>query len=355
VSLPVGPGTRNSTSWLGAGAILAIAAHASTSAQESVSLEKVVVTGSHIPQIDGETALPVQIITREEIERSGVTTAAQLLERVPANVNGFSDALSIGQAGRPGLASANLRGLGDGSTLVLLNGRRLANYAFAGSTVDLNSLPLAAVERVEVLKDGASAIYGSDALAGVVNFILRKNYAGAEVTAYGAVTQQGGGDSLLATASFGVTASYQSDQALKAADRDFARTGYRPDLGVDGRSALTFPANVVAGRRLLNPTFAQGCAPPSTLPQPPAACAYDATTEIDLLPAIERVSVLARGTWRWSADTDVFAEALFSRNQRLSRERAVLPDSVGCCQWRGGRSLAAVSRRGTRSARQRHR
>lgn len=291
------------------------------------TLERVIVTGSNIPRIDGETPLPVQIITREEIERSGVTTAAQLLERVPANINGFNDALTIQRTGQAGLSAANLRGLGGGSTLVLLNGRRLANYAFAGDTVDLNSIPLAAVERVEVLKDGASAIYGSDALAGVINFILRKDYVGAEVTAYGAVTQQGGGNNVLATASFGtgelardgynafVTASYQSNQALKAADREFADTGYRPELGVDFRSTNTFPANILAGRRILNPTFAQGCAPPSSVPRPPAACVYDASAEIDLLPAIERTSVLARGTWRWSANTDVFAETLVSRNQ----------------------------------------
>ena len=136
---------------------------------------------------------------------------------------------------------------------MLLNGRRLANYAFAGDTVDLNSISLAAVERVEVLKDGASAIYGTDALAGVINFILRKDYVGAEVTAYGAVTQQGGGNSVLATASFGagqlardgynvfVTASYQSDQALKAVDRDFANTGYRPELGLISGVPIRFP------------------------------------------------------------------------------------------------------------------
>ena len=82
----------------------------------------------------------------------------------------------------PGLSSANLRGLGDGSTLVLLNGRRLANYAFDGEAVDLNSIPSAAIDRVEVLKDGASAIYGTDAIAGVINFILRKDYSGDEIT-----------------------------------------------------------------------------------------------------------------------------------------------------------------------------
>jgi iron complex outermembrane receptor protein len=302
-------------------------------AQPPVALDKVVVTGSHIPRLDGETALPVQTITREEIERLGVTTAAQLLERVPANVNGLNDALSIGNGGNPGLASANLRGLGSGSTLVLLNGRRLANYAFDGSTVDLNSIPLAAINRVEILKDGASAIYGSDALAGVINFILRKDYVGAEITGYGALTQDGGGNSGQLIASFGVgdlqrdrynvfvSASYQKDEALKAIDRDFARTAYRPDLGIDVLNPITFPANIsdLPNRRFLNPTYAQGCSPPSSiptvfLPSGGPACGYDFVTAIDLLPEVERASALARATWRLGPDTDLFAEALLSRN-----------------------------------------
>ncbi len=94
----------------------------------------------------------------------------------------------------PGLSSVNLRGIGSGSTLVLLNGRRVANYAFDGGAVDVNSIPLSAVERVEILKDGASAIYGADAIAGVVNFILRKDFQGLEATAYGGWTEHGGGN-----------------------------------------------------------------------------------------------------------------------------------------------------------------
>ena len=293
---------------------------------EPVTLDKVIITGSHIRAFDAETALPVQVIKREEIDRSGVTTVEQLLERIPGNLNGINAAMSIGSE-TPGLSSANLRGLGGGSTLVLLNGRRLANYAFVGDTVDLNSIPLAAVDRVEVLKDGASAIYGSDAIAGVINFILRRDFVGAELTAYGALTQGGGGNSGLVVGSVGhgdpardgynvfLSASYQKDQALKAIDRDFARTAYRPEIGLNRLSPGTFPANILAGRDLLNPTYPQGCTPPTSLPLPPAECGYDYMTAIDILPAVERASVLARGTLRLSADADLFAEALYSRNQ----------------------------------------
>jgi len=177
--------------------LLLVAAVASKAQQDElpvVKLEKVEVTGSHIPRTEIESALPVQVITREDIERSGTTTVAEMMAQVSANIIGNNDRMTSLGAGVPGLSSVNLRGIGSGSTLVLLNGRRVANYAFDGGAVDVNSIPLSAVERVEILKDGASAIYGTDAIAGVVNFILRKDYQGVEVSATGAWTQQGGGD-----------------------------------------------------------------------------------------------------------------------------------------------------------------
>ena len=148
---------------------------AAQEASEKRKLDAVYVTGSNIARTDIETALPIQVITREDIERSGAINAAALLSQVSANLIGTTDAIFIGN-GRPGLSSANLRGLGEGSTLVLLNGRRAANYATTGSTVNLNFIPVAAIERVEILKDGASAIYGADAMAGVINFVLRKDF-----------------------------------------------------------------------------------------------------------------------------------------------------------------------------------
>jgi iron complex outermembrane receptor protein len=327
-------------------ALAVVDASAQTSAPSGpgdapVALERAVVTGSHIPQIDGESPLPIQVITREEIQRSGVTTAAQLLERVPANINGINDAMSVGNGAWPGLATANLRGLGSGSTLVLLNGRRLANYAFEGSTVDLNSIPLNAVDRVEILKDGASAIYGSDALAGVINFILRKDYAGGELTAYGAATHEGGGNSAQLIASLGtgdlqkdrynvfVSAALQKDQALKAIDREFSRTAYRPDLGINQLNPLTSPSNILdlSRRRFINPTYAQGCSPPASIPSPgEQACAFDFATSIDLVPEVERSSVLSRATWRLDVDTDLFGEVLLTRN---TSRITVAPTPVG--------------------------
>ena len=147
--------------------------------EESDALDAVVVTGSRLRRVDGETALPVEVVTRADIQKRGVTTAAELIKSLTANTAPLGDGASItdGTSGQRGFNGANLRGVGVSSTLILLNGRRLANFASPGDEagVDLNNIPAGAIERVEVLKDGASALYGSDAIGGVINFITRKD------------------------------------------------------------------------------------------------------------------------------------------------------------------------------------
>src|SRR5215207_6083821 len=151
-------------------------------AQATQTLERVTVTGSNIKRTDTETASPVQVITRQEIERTGKQSIQEVLLSVTANGQGSLPS-SFTNGFASGSAAVSLRGLGVNSTLVLVNGRRMTTYGLAddGSRtfVDLNSIPLELVERVEVLKDGGSAVYGADAVGGVVNIILRKNYTGA--------------------------------------------------------------------------------------------------------------------------------------------------------------------------------
>jgi iron complex outermembrane recepter protein len=160
-------------------------AHGQTQSQQ---VEKIEVTGSNIKRIDVETVAPVTVITRDQIERSGQITVGELLRNIPAN-SGGSYGESFSNSFAPGAAGISLRGLGQKATLVLINGRRTASYGFAqnlqDSFVDLNSIPTTAIERIEVLRDGASAIYGSDAIAGVVNVIFRKDYKGLEISASG--------------------------------------------------------------------------------------------------------------------------------------------------------------------------
>src|SRR5690348_6256974 len=159
---------------------------------------RVEVTGSNIKRVEGEGALPVQVITREQIDKSGATTPMELLQQISANnsIGAVNIANSVG-ATTLSAQTASLRGLGGGRTLVLINGHRIEG--FPGEIqgvqgVTLSTIPFSAIERVEILKDGASAVYGSDAVAGVINFIMRKDFRGAEVSAYyGAPTRGGGG------------------------------------------------------------------------------------------------------------------------------------------------------------------
>jgi outer membrane receptor for ferrienterochelin and colicin len=168
------------------GLALAVGAQSSAVAQEqALELETFQVTGSNIKRADIEGPSPVVMLDREEIERSGAATTAELLRKVIYNNAGVRDE-TFTQGFAPASASVDLRGLGVNRTLVLVNGRRVPVFPFAqdgsASFVDINLIPLAAVERVEILKDGASSIYGSDAIAGVVNFITRKEYEGAELS-----------------------------------------------------------------------------------------------------------------------------------------------------------------------------
>ena len=294
---------------------------------------RIEVTGSNIRRTDVETALPVQVITREDIERTGATTAGELMSKVSANVLGLNDQLAITDFNNRGLSSANLRGLGSGNTLVLLNGRRVANYAFDGSAVDINSIPLAAVDRVEILKDGASAIYGTDAVAGVVNFILRKNFTGIELNGSGNWTEQGGGNQYRTdmSAGFGdlgkdrynvfVTGAYQKDEPLQATDRPFSRTAYLPDQGVVQLPPATFPSNIFypPTGQLYNPTFASGCVPPHSLPHtdggiPGDACGFDYASYSMIVPKVERAALYGRATLQATADHQLFVELAWSDN-----------------------------------------
>ncbi|MGD9390354.1 MAG: TonB-dependent receptor plug domain-containing protein, partial [Thioalkalispiraceae bacterium] len=162
--------------------------------QSPAKLQKFNVTGSHIKRIDIEGPSPLLVIDRDEIDISGTSTLNELLNKLAIN-NGLLLNENRTQATSPGAAGINLRGLGQDGTLVLVNGRRFTTYPFAFNVsdnfVDLNSIPLSAVERVEVLKDGASALYGSDAIAGVVNIILRKDFTYSEISEGYGVSEEG--------------------------------------------------------------------------------------------------------------------------------------------------------------------
>jgi iron complex outermembrane receptor protein len=298
-------------------------------------LERVEITGSSIKRIDAETALPVTIINRAEIERTGASNVQELVDRISSN-NGGGRSLgeSVGETSATGQTGASLRGLGRARTLVLLNGRRLSPYPFSGLGVDLNAVPLAAIERIEVLRDGASAVYGSDAIGGVINFITRKDLRGGEVAVGYEQPQKKGGKVATAAVAFGFgdlakdrfnvlgSLSIQDYKVVRAADRDFAQTGRRPDIGVVKDSGNTFPANatIPAGAVGPNGIFVPGasnfptCNPPDSYGGA-ANCRYDFTHYIDIYPASKRFGALVRGAAQVTNDIQLFAEVSHSKNE----------------------------------------
>jgi len=151
--------------------------------EEESEAKKVTVTGSRIKRIDVETPSPVVVITREDLDATGFSTVGDALRALPYNSGTSLSADDSGTSFTPGVSSLNLRGLGNNNTLVLINGRRAAPFGASGfngfqTVFDFNSVPAAAIEAIEILKDGASAIYGSDAVSGVINIKLRKDFEG---------------------------------------------------------------------------------------------------------------------------------------------------------------------------------
>jgi len=206
------------------------------SAKQAQQLQTIVVTGSAIPRIDVETPSPVTVISAVQIQRSGLTTLSDVVRSISADNSGSIPNSFTGgfAAGSSGVA---LRGLTVNSTVVLIDGHRNASYAVSDdgerSFVDLNTIPLAAVERIEVLKDGASSLYGADAIGGVVNIILRPSYHGVEATADVGTSQRGGGFTRKATFLAGggdlstdhynayFSVQYQKDNSIRMNQRPF--------------------------------------------------------------------------------------------------------------------------------------
>jgi iron complex outermembrane recepter protein len=149
--------------------------------KESQELDRIEIVGSRIKRADSETSQPVFSLKREEIEAQGLTSVGDVIQNITSNGSTLNSTFNNGGNGE---TRVSLRNLGSNRTLVLVNGRRWVGGTGLGGAVDLNTIPTAAVERIEVLKDGASTIYGSDAISGVVNIVLRRDFDGAEANAY---------------------------------------------------------------------------------------------------------------------------------------------------------------------------
>ena len=346
---------------VGLGVAFTLAASGSALAQsQPQKIEKIEVTGSNIKRVDSETVSPVEIISRDQIERTGLATVAEVLRNIPAN-SGGSFGESFTNSFAPGAAGISLRGLGQKSTLVLINGRRTAGYGFAQNLqdtfVDLNSIPSSAVERIEVLKDGASAVYGSDAIAGVVNVILRKDYVGAQVGG-GMGSSEGKNDYRfnavygigdLGKDRFNVFASldYYKRDLLMLSDTEYGRTrdmrghaggrnyqsltgaGTWRQLTATGGLSTNFRANSDCdGMVLTGPqAVAAGliAAPLGNTAWNNATntfCAKDFNGQFTANPKTERIGFLSRATFNFTSTMTGYAELGYSENKSFQRFQA---------------------------------
>lgn len=328
---------RRSAVAVAAGLFLATAV-----AQEK--LERVEITGSSIKRVAAEGALPVQTISKEEIVRSGATSVSELMQQLPTMQGFTTSGESVGGSGG-GVMTASLHDIGEQYTLVLLNGRRLAPRG-SGSTVDLNSIPLSAIERIEVLTDGASALYGSDAIAGVVNFILKKNQQGTEISARYTSPQKSGGTGYNASIShgfgdlekdgFNVLLAYSHDRQdqLKSTDRDFAKTGMiafqhnGQDLYYFNGSGNAIPGNArvryndatgVSKQISFNPYLKKNgaCAPQNS--QIGNECWFDYTSTIEIQPESDRDSFFGRASVKLGKDWTGFLDAAQTQYKMTTR------------------------------------
>ncbi|WP_161974769.1 TonB-dependent receptor [Piscinibacter terrae] len=301
-------------------------------------LQRVEITGSNLKRtVDSEEALPVTIINVEQLRQSGVTSVEQVVQMLSTSQSSNVGSNSIGSS-TGGATYANLRGIGTNKTLVLLNGRRVAAFAFNVNAVDLNAIPFAAVERVEVLRDGASAIYGTDAIGGVINFITKREYKGVTLSAEMTKPQKTGGDTDRANILFGfgnleengsnvwISFDRSHQKRVRALDRDFARTGVIPSKGVSGTSPTTFPGNFTQGSVAANPS-APDCAPPLSLPSPTSAgtCVFDFSATIDIIPEVKTETLAGRATFKVFKDSLLSVEVVSTDNDNISR---VAPDPV---------------------------
>ena len=307
---------------------------AAQEAERPADVQRVEITGSSIKRIAKEGALPVQTLSRKDIDQIGAQTVADLIVALPA-FQGYITASASVNGGGGGVQSASVHAIGTAYTLVLLNGRRVAPYG-TGSAVNLASIPLSAVERVEILTDGASTLYGSDAIAGVVNFILKKNKTDLDIDLTVNIPEAKGGKSInfsvskgfgdLEANGYNVQLAYSHDEqkVLRASDRSFANSGVRKfteggkEYAIYQTSINSIPANAeVVDSKGNDEAFSVDlantgkCNGPNTFARG-TLCRYDYAATVDLIPKLTRDTFFGTGSVKLGKETTLFGEAIYS-------------------------------------------
>jgi iron complex outermembrane receptor protein len=301
-------------------AVLTLAGQAHAQ-QADQPMARVEVTGSSIKRLAAEQALPVTVVKAEDIVKQGMTTLADLMMSLPE-----SNSLQPSNAGAG--TNVNLRGLGVNRTLVLLNGRRLANEATADGFQSLDIIPISALARVEILRDGASSMYGSDAIGGVVNFITKRSFDGAQLSAQEVKPERrGGGDEKRMTATWGIgdldkdgwnfyaTGDFHKRNRLLESDREgyvptvaeLTAIGRAPSLGSGGYAT---PANFTssANKSAANPYYASGCVAPYSIQGQKNTCILNDETYGTAMHANKQLTMYAKATKKINDDHTVALE-----------------------------------------------
>ncbi|MES2103605.1 MAG: TonB-dependent receptor [Pseudomonadota bacterium] len=307
---------------------LGLLAHPAFAQEEAV--QRVEITGSAIKRIDAETSVPVTVLKVDDLKKQGITTIEQVMSNLSSmqSQQGTSQVVGLSTGGA---AFADLRGIGANKTLVLLNGRRLANNAFDSSAPDLNMIPFAALERVEVLRDGASALYGSDAVGGVINFITKKDYKGFTVTVGADSPQHDGGKSNNMNLGFGFgdlnkdgfnvfgVFDHQSQNRVGGTQRPF-NTRY-----AGGLSPTTNPANYFQAGNSGNPTAPSCAAGTNLIPDGGGTgCFMTTSSFVDYVPKSERNTALIKGTLKLNENHELGMEYMASQSN-VSSQIAPVP------------------------------
>ena len=314
--------------------------------------QRVEITGSSVRRIDAEAALPVQVVTKEDIARSGATSTTDLLQRLPAMQGATGESTGVGPDTK-GFTGVSIHNIGETRTLVLLNGHRLAQ--FGGQTLtgseaafDLNSIPVSALDRVEILTDGASALYGSDAIAGVVNFITKRNTTDGDLMLGYSAPKDGAKETRFSIGKgFGtqekdgfnafLTYSHLERTKLDSASRDFAKTG-RIFFSQNGKqyriqqfSPSPIPANALddAGNLISPIQKTTGSCPAKTFRVIDGSddyCGFDFVGELEIYPVRKTDNGIANIT-KTIGDHELFADLLLSQSTQVSR-LAPVPGSL---------------------------
>lgn len=286
--------------------------------ESALRLETIVITGTLIARPAAETAEAITVVKADVLKSEGIVNVEQAVDQLTSNVPGINVASSVTSYSGGG-SYANLRDLGASKTLVLLDGQRLADNVVLGNSVDLNGIPFGAIQEVQVLREGASSLYGSDAIGGVINFITKKNYQGGEINLDLSRPQEAGGGSGEADFTFGhgdlltdgynllITGSYSGQQELTASQRSFAATGFNPSQNLENVNGPTapFPASYTDANGNLWQADYPACTGNTELARYQGACEYLYSAAVDLLPKSAEASVMAEFTKQLAGDNTV--------------------------------------------------